>query len=52
MKDNSESLQTIKDLIEKNGQEAVDKAKAEILNSKYDNGPVSSALKYFAKVKS
>jgi heptaprenyl diphosphate synthase len=50
MNDNSELLQTIKDLIEKNGQEAADKAKAEILNSKYDNGPVSSALKYFAKV--
>lgn len=49
MKDNSESLQTIKDLFEKNGQEAFDKAKTEILNSKYDGGQVSMALKYFAK---
>ncbi len=49
MKDNSEALQTIKDLIIRNGQEAVDKAKAEILNSKYEGGSVSTALKYFAK---
>lgn len=47
---NDESrLMRIKEIIVENGQEAVEKAKAEILNSRYDNGSVASALKYFVK---
>jgi geranylgeranyl pyrophosphate synthase len=50
MSDNLEELaRTAKEIIEKNGQEAYDMAKAEIINSKYDGGQVSEALKYFTK---
>ncbi len=49
---NSESklMDTFKGIIEKRGKAALEKARQEILNSKYNGGVVSSALKYFARV--
>jgi len=49
MNDKPELMEIAKGFIEKRGRQAVDKARVEILNSKYDGGMVSSATKYFAK---
>jgi geranylgeranyl pyrophosphate synthase len=38
------------DIIRKRGEDALKKARAEILESSYDGGLVSSAVKYFARV--
>lgn len=50
MNSESELADTVKSIIEKRGKAALEKARQEILNSKYNNGVVSSALKYFARV--
>ncbi len=49
MNNEQELMETVKGFIEEKGRKAVDMAKLEILNSKYDGGAVSSALEYFAK---
>ena len=43
-------MEKVKDTIEKKGRAAIEQATQEILDSPYDGGDVSSALKYFARV--
>jgi geranylgeranyl pyrophosphate synthase len=43
-------MEKLKGIIEKRGRVALEQAKQEILDSPYDGGVVSSALKYFARV--
>ena len=50
MNSESELIETVKRIIEKRGRASVEKAREEILDSPYDGGIVSSAVKYFARV--
>jgi len=50
MNSESELMETAKGIIERRGKAAIEKARQEILDSQYDGGVVSSALKYFATV--
>jgi geranylgeranyl pyrophosphate synthase len=49
MSDKLDLMETVKGFIEKRGRVAVDRAREDILSSKYDGGAVSSAMKYFAE---
>ena len=49
MNNASDLMQTVKEIVEKRGKAAIEKAQEEILGLKYDGGAVSSALEYFAK---
>jgi geranylgeranyl pyrophosphate synthase len=50
MNSESELMEKVKGIIEKRGRAAIEKARQEILDSQYNGGVVSSALKYFARV--
>jgi len=50
MNSESELMETVKGIIEKRGRDAIEQARKEILDSQYDSGAISSALKYFARV--
>jgi geranylgeranyl pyrophosphate synthase len=50
MNSESELMEKVKGIIEKRGRAAIEKARQEILDSQYNGGAVSSALKYFARV--
>ena len=50
MNSDSELMETVKSIIEKRGKVAIEEAKHEILDSPYDGGLVSSALKHFVQV--
>ena len=50
MNSESELKETVKGIIEKRGKAAIEQARQEILDSQYNGGVVSSALKYFARV--
>ena len=50
MNPRSELMETVKGIVEKRGRAALEQARKEILDSQYDGGAVSSALKYFARV--
>jgi len=50
MTSESELIEKVKGIIEKRGRASVEKAREEILDSPYDGGIVSSAVKYFARV--
>jgi geranylgeranyl pyrophosphate synthase len=49
MTSESELMEKVKTIIEKNGREALEKTRQEILSAEYDGGEISAALKYFAK---
>jgi len=50
MTSKSDLMEKAKIIFEKRGKDALKKVQSEILESRYDGGAVSSALKYFAKV--
>ena len=50
MNSESELMEKVKGIVEKRGRAAIEKARQEILDSQYNGGAVSSALKYFARV--
>jgi geranylgeranyl pyrophosphate synthase len=45
-----ELMESVKGIIEKRGTAAIEQARKELLDTRYDSGSVSSALKYFAQV--
>ncbi|MCW4031283.1 MAG: polyprenyl synthetase family protein [Candidatus Bathyarchaeota archaeon] len=49
MNSKSEHMQIVKEIVERRGRAAIEKAHEEILGLTYDGGVISSALKYFAK---
>ncbi len=50
MNNESELMETVKNIIEKRGKEALEKAQKEILSLPYDGGIVQKALRHFARV--
>jgi len=50
MNDESELMETVKNIIEKRGKEALEKARKEILGLPYKGGIVQEALRHFARV--
>jgi geranylgeranyl pyrophosphate synthase len=50
MNSESELMETVKGIVEKRGKAAIEKARQEIFDSQYDDGAVSSALRYYARV--
>jgi len=50
MNNKPELMETVKNIIEKRGKEALEKAQKEILSLPYDGGIVQKALRHFARV--
>lgn len=50
MNSKPELMERVKSIVEKRGRAALEQARQEIFDAKYDGGAISSALKYFARV--